>query len=183
MQPPLFDGLDYIYWRKKKERNEHILDVSWTRCLECNRNKMDTSTTNRNCYNIDKNFKYGGYNEFNRNQWWCDRLKPKFGCTGREKAASNENTKALHFIFNRVEKIQFKMIANRTTTKEARDALETTFKGSEDIWTMKQQCIKTMFDGLKMTNDENISDIMQDLRMWLIKHSSVMENQRNKISI
>lgn len=63
------------------------------------------------------------------------RLKPKFELTLRDKAASNTNAKTLNSILNGVKEIQFRMISNCTTTKEAWDTLEIAFEGLEDVGT------------------------------------------------
>lgn len=48
------------------------------------------------------------------------------------------------------------MISNCTTTKTTYDALEIAFQGFADVRLTKRQCVKTMFDNLRMISSEII---------------------------
>ncbi|XP_051117853.1 uncharacterized protein LOC127242378 [Andrographis paniculata] len=82
--------------------------------------------------------------------------KPKREWTLNEKAAGIANSKALFSIFNAVDETQGKLISNCKTTKEAWDILENAFKGSVQVRESKLDPIETLFEGMKMNEDETI---------------------------
>ncbi|XP_051129267.1 uncharacterized protein LOC127250146 [Andrographis paniculata] len=84
--------------------------------------------------------------------------KPKREWTLNEKSAAIANSKALFSIFNAVDETQAKLISNCKVAKEAWDILENAFEGSVQVRESKLDHVETLFEGLKMNEDETIAD-------------------------
>lgn len=78
--------------------------------------------------------------------------------TAAEKTMYVTNSKVITSIFNRVDEIQLRKIANFSSAKDAWDALQSAHEGSTDIQAMKRRRVESMFDALMMTDDETILD-------------------------
>ncbi|XP_051143418.1 uncharacterized protein LOC127259849 [Andrographis paniculata] len=83
--------------------------------------------------------------------------KPKREWTLNEKAAGIANSKALLSIFNAMDETQTKLISNCKIAKEAWDILENAFEGSAQVRESKLDHVETLFEGMKMNEDETIA--------------------------
>ncbi|XP_051113172.1 uncharacterized protein LOC127239187 [Andrographis paniculata] len=138
-RPPLFDGTSYRSWKNKMEaflmlQGEDVseaVESAWS-------HPMKTIQDEDNIISLVK--------------------KPKREWTPNEKSAAIANSKALFSIFNAVDETQAKLISNCKVAKEAWDILENAFEGSVQVRESKLDHVETLFEGLKMNEDETIAD-------------------------
>jgi len=69
-----------------------------------------------------------------------------------------KNKKALFFLFQAIHKIVFEKISSATTTKEAWDMLQKSYKGDENVKSVRLQTLRGEFKYLKMKDSESISN-------------------------
>ena len=70
-------------------------------------------------------------------------------------AASNANSKALNVIFCGISLYEFHKISHISITKEAWQILETMYEGTKKVKDIKLQMLTTLFEELKMSEDES----------------------------
>ncbi|XP_051149296.1 uncharacterized protein LOC127264013 [Andrographis paniculata] len=137
-RPPLFDGTSYRSWKNKMEaflmlQGEDVseaVESAWSHPMKTIQNEDNTVTLVK---------------------------KPKREWTLNEKAAAIANSKALFSIFNAVDETQAKLISNCKVAKEAWDILENAFEGSVQVRESKLDHVETLFEALKINEDETIA--------------------------
>ncbi|XP_019189509.1 PREDICTED: uncharacterized protein LOC109183937 [Ipomoea nil] len=85
-------------------------------------------------------------------------LKLEAEWTETEMTTASFNHKGLDTIFSLMHESQFTIVAGCDSTKEAWDALETTYEGTASVKQSKLQMVQTDFEDLKMKDDETIVD-------------------------
>ncbi|XP_051143411.1 uncharacterized protein LOC127259839 [Andrographis paniculata] len=136
-RPPLFDGTNYQSWKNKMEaflmlQGEDVSDVvecAWSHPMKTIQDEYGVTTL------VKKS----------KREW-----------TLNEKAAGIANSKALFSIFNVVDETQAKLISNCKIAKKAWDILENAFEGSTQVRESKLDHVETLFEGMKMNEDEII---------------------------
>ena len=83
-------------------------------------------------------------------------------------AAANANSKALNAIFCGVSPDEFHRISHITIAKEAWEILETTYEGTKKVNDTKLQMLTTLFEELKMSEDESFDSFYSKLNEVVI---------------
>ncbi|XP_051127816.1 uncharacterized protein LOC127249165 [Andrographis paniculata] len=136
-RPPLFDGTSYRSWKNKIEAFMMLQGEDVSEAVESAwSHPIKTIKDEDNIISLVK--------------------KQKRELTLNEKAAAIANSKALFSIFNTVDESQEKLISNCKVAKEACDILENAFEGSVQVRESKLDHVETLFEGLKMNEDETI---------------------------
>jgi len=65
---------------------------------------------------------------------------------------------ALYFLYNAVDELGFKKIANVASSKEAWDILEVAYKGNDRVRQVRLQALRGEFEGLKMEDKEQVTE-------------------------
>ena len=79
-----------------------------------------------------------------------------------EKLASS-NSKALNAIFSAIDVYQFKLMSTYEVAKEALEILETAHEGTKDVRLLKLQILTSLFENLRVKEEESISDFNSKL--------------------
>ena len=82
--------------------------------------------------------------------------------------AVNVNSKALNAIFCGVSPDEFHRISHITIAKEAWEILETTYEGTKKVKDTKLQMLTTIFEELKMSEDESFDSFYSKLNEVVI---------------
>ena len=83
-------------------------------------------------------------------------------------ALANANSKAINAIFCGVSIDEFHKISHVETTKETWTILETTYKGTKKVKDMKLQMLTTVFEELKMGDNESFDSFYGKLNEIVI---------------
>ena len=78
-------------------------------------------------------------------------------------ALANANNKATNAIFCSVSTDEFHRISHVKTVKEAWTILETVYEGTKKVKDTKLQMLITLFEEVKMSDDESFGSFMEDL--------------------
>ena len=78
--------------------------------------------------------------------------------------ASNFNNRALNALFIRVTNEEFKKISSIEVAKEAWTILETTYKSTKAIKTVKLQRLTSSFEEIRMEEDETFGEFYDKLK-------------------
>ena len=81
-------------------------------------------------------------------------LKLEISWTKEEDETSLENSRALNALFNGVDQNVFELINTYSSTKEAWNILETTYKWTSKVIISRLQILSSKFEALKMAEDE-----------------------------
>ncbi|XP_051127607.1 uncharacterized protein LOC127249059 [Andrographis paniculata] len=141
IRPPVFDGNNYTYWKNRMEaylltlgdETWEAVELGWTPPTKV----VPGETQNDPPTIILKS----------KNEW-----------TPEEKIAAGGNAKAVNAIFASVDEVQFRVISNCKKAKDAWRALENAFEGTAEVKETKLQRVESMFEALKMTDDETMSE-------------------------
>ena len=88
-------------------------------------------------------------------------IKPKEALVDQDEATIKSkifNSKALNSLFSGVTNEEFKKISSTKVTKEAWTILETTYKGTKVVKTMKFQKLTSSFEEIRMEEDETFGE-------------------------
>jgi hypothetical protein len=88
-----------------------------------------------------------------------------------EKNARLSNDKAIHALCQALSPFEFVRISNSESAKEARQILETTYKGTKLVKFAKLQMLISRFEDIKMLEDEIFGEFyskMRDLRNSMV---------------
>ena len=77
--------------------------------------------------------------------------------------AANFNSKALNALFCGVTSEEFKKISSTKVAKEAQTILETTYKGTKAVKTVKLQRLTSSFEKIRMKKDETFDEFYAKL--------------------
>ncbi|XP_012830051.1 PREDICTED: uncharacterized protein LOC105951209 [Erythranthe guttata] len=102
---------------------------------------------------------------------WCIRMKAFLGAydawepvengvEGEDAASVKKDQKALRVIHQGLDEVMFEKVASTTTSKQAWDILQTSFKGVDKVKRVRLQTLRGEFKSLKMKESESISDYM-----------------------
>ena len=90
-------------------------------------------------------------------------------------AAANANSKALNAIFYGVSPNEFHRISHITVAKEAWEILETTYEGMKAVKDTKLQMLTTLFEELKMSEDESFDSFYRKLNKVVVSKFNLGE--------
>ena len=90
-------------------------------------------------------------------------------------AAANANSKALNAIFCGVSSDEFHRISHIIVAKEAWEILETTYEGTKKVKDTKLQMFTTIFEELKMGDDESFDSFYGKLNEIVISKLNLGE--------
>ena len=90
-------------------------------------------------------------------------------------AASNANSKALNAIFCGESPDEFHRISHITVAKEAWEILETTYEGTKKVKDTKLQMLTTLFEELKMNEDESFNSFYSKLNEVVVSKFNLRE--------
>ena len=93
--------------------------------------------------------------------------------------AANANSKALNAIFCGVFPDEFHRISHVTIAKEAWQILETTYEGSKKVKDIKLQMLTTLFEELKMSEDESFNSFYGKLNEVVIRKFNLGEKMED----
>ena len=98
-----------------------------------------------------------------RRNWWVNKCPKE--CIERLKKNAlkdlrKKDKKALFFIYQGVDESAFEKIANATTSKQAWEILQNSYKGAERVKKVRLNVLQKEFEGLEMKNTESISDYL-----------------------
>ena len=109
--PPLFDRMNYAYWRVRMRSFINTLDEkAWKSVLS------------------------GWSPPTKRDDEGKIVHKPELEWLSKEDKLANNNRKALNAIFNGVDLNQLKLIFTMESTKKAWDILQVTYEGTNTVW-------------------------------------------------
>ena len=102
-------------------------------------------------------------------------IKPKEALVDQDEAtikAKNFNSRALNYLFSGVTNEDFKKISSTEVAKEAWTILETTYKCTKVIKTMKLQRLTSSFEEIRMEEDETFGE-------FYAKHKDIVNSAFN----
>ncbi|KAH7691999.1 Zinc finger CCHC-type protein [Dioscorea alata] len=133
-RPPLLNGSNYPYWKARMRAFIKSLDESaWIAVEE----RWSPPTQ------VDEEKK--------------EIVKKKINWSTEDMKKANANGKALNAIFGGVGENQFKYVAMCESAKEAWEILQTIHEGTNVVRTSKLQMLTTMFENLRMGEEETIA--------------------------
>jgi len=83
-------------------------------------------------------------------------MKPEEEWSKEEDELALENSKALNALFHGAEKNMFRLIKQCTVAKNAWEILKIAHEGTSKVKSVKLQLLTTIFENLKMLEDECI---------------------------
>ena len=144
--PPYFDGSNYAFWKVRTraflcsidEAVWDVVEIGWTKP------KAAKST------------------------WDKAALAASNANSKALNAIFYGDSKALNAIFCGVSSDEFHWISHITIAKEARQILETTYKGTKKVKDTKLQMLTTRFEELRMSEDESFDSFYSKLNEVVI---------------
>ncbi|XP_065638325.1 uncharacterized protein LOC136071215 [Quercus suber] len=96
---------------------------------------------------------------------------------------ANANSKVLNAIFCGVSPEKFHRISHITVAKEAWEILETTYEGTKKVKDAKLQMLTTLFEELKMSEDESFDSFYSKLNEVVIRKFNLGEKMEDSIVV